>query len=229
MEDFFAHLCAQNATTHEQALYHPAVAGIAAGSLDDERFRFYLAQDYLFLREYVRVIARAAAVAEDLADVGWLAALLHATVSVEMGAVERLYAAFGGANGAVGNQVPHPNCRAYTDHLLATSSRGDLLVILAALLPCQWGYRDIARSIEARGLPHEPRFRGWVNEYLSPEYSRLVDTMIATLNREAACAGARSRAAAESAFAASSRHEVAFWDMVVDRAAARNRVGYSDG
>ena len=36
---------------------HPFVRGIGDGTLDPERFRFYVRQDYLFLIEYARLLA----------------------------------------------------------------------------------------------------------------------------------------------------------------------------
>lgn len=45
---------------------HPFVRGLGDGTLDLERFRFWIRQDYLFLIEYARVLALAAARASDL-------------------------------------------------------------------------------------------------------------------------------------------------------------------
>jgi thiaminase II len=215
MGGFFAELCARNAETHERVLAHPAVSAIAESRLGDARFRFYLAQDYLFLREYIRVIAFAIAAAREQEHVGWLADLLHGTVHVEMDAVRTLHAAFGGADSAIDSAVAQPACRAYTDHLIAQATSANLTMILASLLPCQWGYREIARAIEARGTPSDGRYAGWVHEYLSPAYSALVDRMIATFDSEAACEGPRTREFAARTFAASSDHELRFWDMVM--------------
>ena len=40
---------------------HPFIEGIADGSLDPDRFRFYIRQDYLYLIDYGRTFAIAAA------------------------------------------------------------------------------------------------------------------------------------------------------------------------
>ena len=45
----------------ERQLAHPTVRGIAAGDLELPRFRAWLVQDYLFLLDYVRLFALAAA------------------------------------------------------------------------------------------------------------------------------------------------------------------------
>ena len=46
---------------------------LAAGILAPERFRFYITQDALYLAEYARVLAIAAAKAPDAATVRWFA------------------------------------------------------------------------------------------------------------------------------------------------------------
>jgi thiaminase/transcriptional activator TenA len=45
----------------EAQLEHPFVQGIAAGDLDDDVFRRWVVQDYLYLQEFARVFAWAAA------------------------------------------------------------------------------------------------------------------------------------------------------------------------
>ncbi|HAL58508.1 MAG TPA: thiaminase II, partial [Sarcina sp.] len=47
-------------------LEHPFVQGIADGTLDREKFRFYMIQDYLYLIEYAKVFALGVAKAKDL-------------------------------------------------------------------------------------------------------------------------------------------------------------------
>ena len=45
---------------------HPFVKGIADGSLDKEKFKYYMIQDYLYLIDYTKVFALGAAKAKDL-------------------------------------------------------------------------------------------------------------------------------------------------------------------
>ena len=63
---------------------HPLVAGIGDGSLDLEKFRYYMRQDYIYLIDYCRVIALAAAKTSDVEDMGWFAKLLDETLNTEM-------------------------------------------------------------------------------------------------------------------------------------------------
>src|SRR3972149_11197931 len=77
---------------------HPFVRGIGEGTLDLERFKFWVRQDYLFLIEYGRLLALAAARAPDLPAMTRFASLLQETLGTEM-ALHLSYAAeFGISN-----------------------------------------------------------------------------------------------------------------------------------
>src|SRR6202051_1194480 len=60
----------------DRELKHPFVRGLGDGTLTIDRFRFYLAQDYVFLTEYCRVFALAPATARDLQMIGVFTGLL---------------------------------------------------------------------------------------------------------------------------------------------------------
>jgi thiaminase (transcriptional activator TenA) len=61
MRAFNAELRASAEEIWEAQHRRPFVRGIADGTLDLERFRFWVRQDYLFLIEYSRLLALAAA------------------------------------------------------------------------------------------------------------------------------------------------------------------------
>ena len=63
---------------------HPFVQGIGDGTLPQERFRFYLAQDYVYLIDFSRFFAVAAAKAASLAPMERFAKLLDETLHFEM-------------------------------------------------------------------------------------------------------------------------------------------------
>ena len=65
-------------------LNHPFTTGIGDGTLDIEKFKFYVRQDYLYLIDYSRVLAMASARSGTLESMGWFARLLHETLNTEM-------------------------------------------------------------------------------------------------------------------------------------------------
>jgi thiaminase/transcriptional activator TenA len=192
---------------------HPFVRGIGDGSLDLERFRHWVRQDYLFLIEYCRLFGLAAARAPDLATLARFADLLHATARTEMD-LHRAYAAELGISAAALEQEPMaPTTRAYTDFLVRVAATGDFAELVAALLPCMWGFSEIGQALAARGLPAEPRFAKWIRSYADPEFAALAEWCRALADRLADGADAAGRRRMEEAFLTSSRYEYRFWEM----------------
>jgi hypothetical protein len=127
-------LCTAARPQLELQLAHPVVRGIGAGTLDEERFRRWLVQDYLFLLDYVRLFALAAARAPDAGTLGRLVDLAHVTFHDEL-SLHRAYAArFGIAERDLETAAKSPVCAAYTDFLLRTAATGDFAETVAALL-----------------------------------------------------------------------------------------------
>ena len=154
----------------DAVLTHPFVCGLGDGSLPPERYRLYLRQDYVFLREYARVLALAVAAAQDPEDMAALTALLHATLHGEMDLHRAAAAEQGIGAAALERCGPAPFTFTYTSHLLAVARGGTLGEIVAALLPCQWGYAEIGTALARRGRPPVPAYAAWVEAYAGAEY-----------------------------------------------------------
>ena len=194
-------------------LAHPFVRGIGDGSLDQERFRRWVLQDYRYLKEFARVFAWAAAKSEDLAAMGWYAGVLNLTLNVEMG-LHRAYAARFGITEAELEAVPMwPTTRAYTDFLVRTAADGEMVDLVAALLPCAWGYIHVAKELAKNDPPSDQRYADWIVQYASPAFEEVADWLKAELDKLAEGAGAPRRERLKELFLLSSRYELAFWQM----------------
>ena len=194
-------------------LEHPFVRGIGDGSLSEERFRFYLAQDYLFLIDYAKVFALAAVKAPRLEVMAGFAKLCADTLNEEM-ALHRAYCAeFGLTPAELEATSPAQTTRGYTGHLLQVAATGGIGDIIAAVLPCQWGYNEIARHLHAMGPPAETRYRKWIKAYTAPEFEAYGAWLRATLDGLAPSLSAADIARLRQHFLFSSRWELLFWDM----------------
>src|SRR3989442_3875307 len=99
-------------TIWERELAHPFVQKLGDGTLEEERFKVWLRQDYLFLIEYGRVLGLAAARAEDLETMGRFADLLQATLRQEMDLHRHYAARFGITPDDLEPATPAPATRA---------------------------------------------------------------------------------------------------------------------
>lgn len=209
-----ARLRERAAPVWERELSHPFVQGLGDGTLDPERFKVWLRQDYLFLIEYGRVLALAAARAEDLEAMGRFADLLQSTLRTEMDLHRNYARTFGISAGELEAAVPAPATRAYTDFLVRVAYEGPLAAIVAALLPCAWGYTEIARRLAARPAPPaDDRYREWIETYTSPEFVAGADWLRGLLDLLSESLSGAEQKRLEEIFMTSSEHEHRFWDM----------------
>lgn len=194
-------------------LRHPFVVGIGDGSLPEERFANWVRQDYRYLIEFARVFAWAVAKADRLESMSWYATVLDLTLNTEM-ALHRAYAERFGISAAELEATPMwPTTRAYTDFLVRTAADGDMADLLAALLPCAWGYVDVARHLAASAPPDDQRYADWIAQYASEEFAAAADWLRAELDRIAEGASAARRERLRELFVTSSRYEWQFWEM----------------
>jgi thiaminase/transcriptional activator TenA len=194
-------------------LEHPFVRGIAAGDLAPEVFRRWVVQDYLYLKEFARVFAWAAAKADRLASMAWYAAALDLTLNTEM-ELHRAYAArFGISAEELEAGEMWPTTRAYTDFLIRTSADGDQAELVAALLPCAWGYAWIGRRLAEEDRPADRRYADWIEQYAAVEFQQAANWLREEMDRLAAGASAARRGRLRELFLLSSRYEWMFWEM----------------
>uniref|UniRef100_A0A7C2WCU0 Aminopyrimidine aminohydrolase n=1 Tax=Thermorudis sp. TaxID=1969470 RepID=A0A7C2WCU0_9BACT len=192
---------------------HPFVRGIADGTLDLDRFRFWVRQDYLFLIDYSRVFALGAARAPDLATMTTFAELLLATVKTEM-ELHRAYAAeFGVGLDELESETKAPTTQGYTDFLLRVALHGEFRELAAALLPCMWGFSEIGQRLAEGPRPKDPRYAKWIDMYASPEFARLAEWCRDLVDRLAEGMPEPTLRRMEEAFITSSRYELRFWEM----------------
>jgi thiaminase/transcriptional activator TenA len=188
---------------------HPFVRGIGEGNLEPRKFRHYIRQDYLFLIDYARLLALACARAPRLEEMGRFAQLAEAVLGREM-ELHRSYAADWGISSAkLEAEQPTATTRAYTDFLLRTATLDDYAELAAALLPCMWGYQELAARLAERGRPGNELYARWIDEYSGAEFTELT-TWCKELTNGAARTGDHDRMS--DAFQTSSRYELAFWD-----------------
>ena len=194
-------------------LAHPFVKGLGDGTLDPEIFKRWVLQDYRYLKEFARVFAWATARADRLESMSWYAGVLDLTLNTEMGLHREYAARFGLSPGDLEEEPMWPTTRAYTDFLVRTAADGDMLDLLAALLPCAWGYVEVARALAQGQAPGDQRYQDWIIQYASQEFADAADWLRNELDRLAQGIPEEKKGRLEEIFLVSSRYEWQFWEM----------------
>jgi thiaminase/transcriptional activator TenA len=105
-----------------------------------------------------------------------------------------------------------PATAAYTNFLLRTGALGDYAELVAALLPCVWGYAEIGARLAQAGMPDHAGYTAWIAVYADPEFQALAEWARELTEAAGGDAGPGARERMHAAFRASSEHELAFWE-----------------
>lgn len=183
----------------------PFVKGLSAGTLERDVFTWYLAQDALYLRDYARALATASSLAPTASEQAFWAASAQHAIDGEL----QLHEAWIPPQ-ALGEVQHSAVTRAYLDHLLATATRGDYAVLIAALLPCFWLYQDVGERIHPHSHGAHP-YRSWLDTYADEAFARSTAEAISIVTGHASRVGQETRRAMREAFRTSAAHEHAFF------------------
>jgi thiaminase (transcriptional activator TenA) len=193
-------------------LRHPFIAGLTDGSLSRERFEFYAVQDALYLREFARALAIAAARAPKDDWIVMLAEHAAGALRVERTLHDGFFREFQLTSDAVVATPLAPTNLAYTNYLVAVAYGAPFHEALAALLPCYWIYWEVGKELTRAGSPN-PLYARWIETYGSDEFGAIVAAVLEATNEIAGQIGNTERAAMRRHFRTTSRYEWLFWDM----------------
>ena len=198
---------------------HPFVRGIADGSLAEDKFRFYMIQDYIYLIDYAKVFALGVAKARDMQTIRLFASYVHQILDGEMeihkGYMKRLGISLEEAESA---PAALDNA-SYTAYMLKVAYEEGPGEIAAAILSCALSYEHIARRIVAEhpDAQAHPFYGEWVSGYADDGYSAANRKLIALTERLTADYTQAQLRHLEEVFIACSRYEAAFWDMAWEK------------
>jgi thiaminase/transcriptional activator TenA len=192
-------------------LEHPFIEGLTSGSLDQERFVYYLAQDAAYLRDYARALSVVAAKAPTHADTAMLSSHAADTADVELTLHESLLPALDIDPDAI-NAIPvSPTTRAYTSYLLAVTHNGTFAEGLATVLPCFWIYQRVGSELQDKGSS-DKRYQRWIDTYGGDDYAVTVDEVLDLADRVGAELPGGEAWRTREHFRTTARYEWMFWD-----------------
>lgn len=199
------------AGVYEAILAHPFLAGLRDGTLDEERFAYYLAQDAHYLRDYARALAAVATRAPTHADTAMFARHAADTAAVELALHETLLPRLGIDPARLASIPVSPTTTAYTSYLLAVAHTGGLAEGFAAVLPCYWIYQRVGAALVSAGSP-DPRYQAWIDTYAGESFAAAVAEVLAFGDRLGTRLAEDDADRAAARFRTAARYEWMFWD-----------------
>lgn len=195
----------------------PFIRALAEGTVSRDAFLFYLAQDALYLREYARVLATAAAHAPSSAEQVFWAAGSQGAIAGELELHASWLTPVQGVSTETFAASPGPATTAYLDHLKAVAFGADYVEIIAAVLPCYWLYADLGqrlRSGEFGDVAQDPQhpYSSWLMTYADPTFAEASARAVGIVGAAAAAADEATRARMFTAFQRAAQFELDFFE-----------------
>ena len=164
---------------YESILKMPFIRELSEGSLPQEKFRFYMAQDSLYLEHFGRTLSLIAAKITDLQDVLAFMRFAENAIVVENALHESYFKDFGVSD----KGILQPACHHYIHFLRSTAALESVEIAVAAVLPCFWIYREVGDYIYRTQNTVDNPYEKWIDTYAGEEFSAAVDQAIAICDK----------------------------------------------
>ncbi|MCJ7934963.1 MAG: thiaminase II [Chryseobacterium sp.] len=197
---------------YQSILEMPFIKELSDGSLPQEKFRFYMAQDSLYLEHFGRTLSLIAAKIQDLQDVLAYMRFAENAIVVENALHESYFKDFGVAD----KGVLQPACHHYIHFLRSTAALEPVEIAVAAVLPCFWIYREVGDYIYRTQNTDNNPYEKWIDTYSGDEFSAAVDEAIAVCDKIAQQSTEETRKKMTEAFIMATRMEYHFWEAAYE-------------
>ncbi|MGC9136490.1 thiaminase II [Caldivirga sp.] len=191
---------------YDAIIKHPFIRGLVDGSLSEDRFKYYIAQDHMYLGEYIKALSVIAAKAPKVEEAQVF--LRHSIGAIE---VERRlhehYMRIWNLNPA--EYVMSPTNKAYTSFLLTEAYSKPYYEAIAAVLPCYWIYERVGVELSRYEISNE-NYRLWASTYSGEEYRASVREVLGIVDSMSVTEGQLNDMI--KAFRLASIYEYMFWD-----------------
>lgn len=186
----------------------PFIKELAAGTLDVEKFSYYLQQDAHYLEYFARALAIISAKARNVDTMLDFLRFSEGAIVVERALHDSYFKEYVIAERA----TMSPACHHYVHYLQSTVYMADSAVGMAAVLPCFWIYKKVGDHILSIANTKDNPYSNWIATYAGEEFGLLVDKAIAICDSAAEVATDEQLQLMTEAFIMASRLEYDFWD-----------------
>ncbi|KAA8828001.1 thiaminase II [Bifidobacterium myosotis] len=202
----------------EEGYRQPFLRELGAGTLDREKFAFYLLQDYRYLDDYAKVHALALTKTHDPEIMRFMVDVQNAIFNVESAMHRKYMASFGVTEAEMNSVRQSAFARAYTSNILSIAYGNPLVDVLVAVLPCAWVYADYGQRLAREfgdSLESNP-YKSWVDTYKTDEFwssaawlLKHIETLVEGLSEE-------RKAELTEIFVVGVENEYMFWASAYD-------------
>lgn len=193
---------------YQSILEMPFILELQDGTLSNDRFRFYLEQDSVYLSHFGRALSLIGARAADDGDALAFMQFAAGAIVVENALHETYFREWK----IVPTSKAAPVCHHYVHFLKSTAALDPVETGMAALLPCFLIYRETGKHIYAHQTAGDNPYKKWIDTYAGDEFDQLVVRAIDICDRAAERCTPAQREKMTEAYEIACRMEHAFWE-----------------
>jgi thiaminase/transcriptional activator TenA len=192
----------------------PFVAEMANGSLSTEKFKYYMLQDYAYLKEYIKILEMMYGMTDNAEFKSFFDQLIQA-IRDEIDNVHiQNMRDLGITEDEIKNVKRAKAAVDYNEYVKGNLLRGGIAYGATSLLQCSWLYAYIGKKMteEKKVDPASP-YAGWFAVYAGAEYNAANQAWIDTVEAMTADLGRKEKDELVGIFAACLEYEKGFFDM----------------
>jgi thiaminase/transcriptional activator TenA len=197
---------------YQSMLEMPFIKELSEGTLPQEKFRFYMMQDSLYLEHFGRTLSVIAAKIHDIRDVLAFMRFAENAIVVENALHEFYFQDFG----VTDKGVLEPACHHYIHFLRSTAALESVEIAAAAVLPCFWIYKKVGDYIYSHQNTVNNPYQKWIDTYGGDEFAVAVEQAIAICDTLAENSTQETQKRMTEAFIMASRMEYDFWEAAYE-------------
>ena len=191
---------------------HPFVQELGKGILPLNKFQYYLKQDYVFLINYCKVLALAASKSSSENMMKRWVSLLNETLNSEMDLHRNFCKDFGISISNLEKTIADTSTKNYCDFLIENANQNSEKFIAVSLLPCQWGYQEIAQNFVKNKFETKSFHKIWIDSYSSQEYQDVTNWLINHVDEIGKNSTSEEVEKYKQLFRSGIEYEIGFWD-----------------
>ena len=151
---------------------HKFLSDLVNNKLPDKNFKRYLVQDYIFLQQFLKILAlsvyKSKSFEEINRSVNFIKGIDH-EIKLHIGYCK----IWGISLSSLNNIVVEKANSAYTDHVLRVGKSGNNLDIFSCLSACIIGYGEIGFKLSKIKNWKKSKYSSWIKMYSSKEYQQI--------------------------------------------------------
>lgn len=205
-------------TIWDEYLNHPFIKEMGEGILDTEKFRRYLIQDFLYLKEYAKVYGMGLVKSETIEEMKFFKESINGIMEDESATHITYLKNFGEKIEELEKYKISFENDNYTSFMKSVALTGDLLDLVIAVLPCAWSYYYIGERMKMiYGNNLEKNFYGpWIESYSCEQYAKCAQKNIDFANKICTHLDENKKEKLKDIFIKASIYEMKFWDMAYE-------------